>query len=123
MVRVAILLAFLLLLGTGHGWGQEPSVDQLQNKKLDSLQGQVWAMSLVQEHLIKLAWGTASPVVIKALVRGAKDTYDRVIKNSKQVRKHPDLFVHVHEGADGYFDRLDGLLRILEDATKKGDAK
>ena len=30
-------------------------VDRLQNERTDSLQGQVWAISLVQEQLIKLA--------------------------------------------------------------------
>ena len=93
-------------------------VDRLQNEKADSLQGQVWAMSLVQEQLIKLAWGTNHPEVVKAVVRGARDTYDRVIKTQELLRQHPDIAVHINQGADDYFDRLDSLIQILEDATK-----
>ena len=137
MVRVAIFLAFLILLGAGHGWGQERSVDHLQNKRielqnkmleiqderLDSLKGQVLAISLVQMNLIKLTWETFGPTAVKALVRTARDTYERNVKNSELVRRRPDFYVHMNEGADEYFDRLDGLLRTLEDATKKGEAK
>ena len=144
MVRVAIFLAFLILIGAGHGWGQERSVDQLQKKKqelqnkrvelqnkmleiqdkrLDSLKGRVLAISLVQMNLIKLTWGTFGPTAVKALVRTARDTYERNVKNSELVRRRPDFYVHMNEGADEYFDRLDGLLRILEDATKKGESK
>lgn len=121
ILSVIILAAAVVVASPASA--QQEAVDRFQTDRIESLTGQVWAMSLVQEQLIKLAWGTTSPVVVKALVRGAKDTYDRVVKKSELVRQHSDLYVQMNQGADEYFDRLDSLLRILEDATKKGDAQ
>ena len=61
--------------------------------------------------------------MVKAVIQGAKDAYDRVVRSHEILRQHPDLAEHYNQGADEYFDRLDSLIRILEDATKKGDAR